>query len=270
MNKSPAINPEASRSMPMFNRIGVTSLYRWEVRRYLKGWQHSIAGPVGNALLFLAIFGLALAGLRADVEGMPFLHYMAPGLVMMTAMGTSFEMVAWALIDSKVRGTLAALLSAPLRPIEVTGVLLAAGVTAGMITGGLAILLMQIFVPLPPVDPLLMIVYVLPGCLLTAAAGLITGICATKFDHVANVSGLVVSPLIFLSGVFFPITAYSWGLDSLVRFSPAFWAIEGFREGFVGVSEASMATTLLPLLVFAVLMVLACHRILATGYKVKQ
>lgn len=270
MNKSPAINPEASRSMPMFNRIGVTSLYRWEVRRYLKGWQHSIAGPVGNALLFLAIFGLALAGLRADVEGMPFLHYMAPGLVMMTAMGTSFEMVAWALIDSKVRGTLAALLSAPLRPIEVTGVLLAAGVTAGMITGGLAILLMQIFVRLPPVDPLLMIVYVLPGCLLTAAAGLITGICATKFDHVANVSGLVVSPLIFLSGVFFPITAYSWGLDSLVRFSPAFWAIEGFREGFVGVSEASMATTLLPLLVFAVLMVLACHRILATGYKVKQ
>ena len=270
MNKSPAINPEASRSMPMFNRIGVTSLYRWEVRRYLKGWQHSIAGPVGNALLFLAIFGLALAGLRADVEGMPFLHYMAPGLVMMTAMVTSFEMVAWALIDSKVRGTLAALLSAPLRPIEVTGVLLAAGVTAGMITGGLAILLMQIFVPLPPVDPLLMIVYVLPGCLLTAAAGLITGICATKFDHVANVSGLVVSPLIFLSGVFFPITAYSWGLDSLVRFSPAFWAIEGFREGFVGVSEASMATTLLPLLVFAVLMVLACHRILATGYKVKQ
>jgi ABC-2 type transport system permease protein len=270
MDKPAAINPDASRPMPMFNRIGMAALYRWEVRRYLKGWQHSIAGPIGNTLLFLAIFGLALAGLRADVAGLPFLHYLAPGLVVMTAMGTSFEMVAWALIDSKIRGALAALLSAPLRPIELAGVLLAAGVTAGMITGGLAILLMQLFVPLPPVDPLLMIAYILPGCLLTAAAGLITGICATKFDHVANVAGLVVSPLIFLSGVFFPIAAYGWGLDTLVRFSPAFWAIEGFREGFVGVSEASTATTLVPLLILAALMVLACHRILATGYKVKQ
>ena len=270
MDKTSVINAEAGQRMPLVNHIGIASLYRWEVRRYIKGWQHSIVGPVGTTLLFLAIFGLALTGLRADVEGLPFLHYVAPGLVMMTAMSTSFEMVAWAMIDSKIRGSLAALLSAPLRPIELTGVLLAAGVTAGMMTGGLAILLMQIFVPLAPVDPAMMLAYALPGCLLTASAGLIAGICATKFDHVANVAGLGVSPLIFLSGVFFPISSYGWGLDGLVRLSPAFWAIDGFRQGFVGVSEATMTTSLLPLVVFAGLLVFACHCILLTGYKVKQ
>jgi ABC-2 type transport system permease protein len=270
MNRSPVINADASRPMPVINHIGIVSLYSWEMRRYLKGWQHSIAGPITNTLLFLAIFALALAGLRADVGGLPFLHYVAPGLVIMTAMTTAFEMVAWSIIDAKIRGSLGAFLSAPLRPIEFVGVVLAAGISAGALTGSLALLLMQFFVPLVPVDPLLMLVYLLPACLLTAAAGLIAGVCATKFDHVANVAGLLVSPLVFLSGVFFPIGSYGWNLDLIVRFSPAFWAIEGFREGFVGLSEASLATTLPPLLGAAVLMVFACHRIVVTGYKIKQ
>ncbi len=270
MYKPSVINANASRPMPLINRIGIGALYVWEIRRYLKGWQHTIAGPVTNTLLFLAIFELALTGLRADVAGLPFLHYVAPGLIVMTAMTTSFEMVAWAMIDAKIRSSLAALLSAPLRPIELVGVLLAAGVSAGLFTGTLAVLLMQIFVPLVPVDPGLMVLYVVPGCLLTASAGLIAGVCATKFDQVANVAGLVVSPLVFLSGVFFPVETYGGVLGPLARLSPAFWAIEGFRDGFVGVSEASTIATLLPLLAAACVVVFACHRIVATGYRVKQ
>ncbi|MBT5433481.1 MAG: ABC transporter permease [Alphaproteobacteria bacterium] len=264
------INPEADLPMPVFNHIAVWSLYRWEVRRYLKGWQHSIVGPIGNVLLYLAIFGLALGSLRADVAGLPFLNYVAPGLVTMTAMLTAFEMTAWATIDSKIRGNLAALLSTPMRPIELTGTLLAAGMTAGMLTGTLALLATQIVVPFAPVTPGLMLLYGMLGTLLAAACGLLTGFFATKFDQVGSIAGLVVGPLIFLSGVFFPVSAYSWNFDVVARFSPAFWAIDGVRRGDVGVADGSILATLSPLVIAAALAVLICQWVVATGFRVKQ
>ncbi|MBC6440142.1 MAG: ABC transporter permease [Rhodospirillales bacterium] len=270
MSDTPVINPDATRPMPRINTVAMASLYRWEVRRYLKGWQHSVVGPVGTTLLFLAIFGLALGGLRADVRGIPFTHYVVSGLVTMVTVQTSYEMTAWATIDSKIRGTLAALLGAPLRPIELTAVLLAAGTTAGLATGTLALIGLSLFIPIVPASVVLMIVYGVPGSVLGAATGLATGFWATRFDHVGNMAGLVVGPLIFLSGVFFPITAYGWGFDTLARLSPAFWIIDGVRNGHVGVAEGTVLSTLLPLMIVTGLMALLCQRIVATGYKVKQ
>tara|TARA_Y100001934_G_scaffold98599_1_gene121377 strand:- start:1288 stop:2100 length:813 start_codon:yes stop_codon:yes gene_type:complete len=270
MSQVPIINPEAGRPMPLLNTVALRTLYCREIHRYLKGWQMSIAGPLLNVLLFMAIFGLALAGLRADTAGLPFLNYVAPGLVVMTAMQTAFEMTAWATIDAKIRGSLASLICAPMRPSELTGVLLAAGTTAGLSTGLMALLATQVFVDTVPPLPLMALPYALLGCLLTAAAGLITGLVAVKFDHVANVAGLVVAPVIFLSGVFFPVSAYGLGLDALAHFSPAFWVIDGVRHSLTGVAEATLLTSLLPLAGAALLMALAAHRIVATGYKVKQ
>ena len=256
--------------MPRVNALGVATLVRMELRRYLDGWQYAILAPVLTTLLFFAIFALALGGDRTPVLGLPFFHFLAPGLVAMTAMSTAFEAAGWTAIDAKVSGTMDVLLAAPLRPSELVAGFLAAALCLALVNGLLVAVTMQLFVALPPVDGAAMLAHLVLGSLLFAVIGLLAGLWATKFDHVATVQNFVVAPAVFLSGAFFPVADYGWGLDRAMQANPAFWAIDGVRRGFTGTGEADPALAL-PLLAAVVAAgVLFCCRAVAAGWKLKR
>ena len=256
--------------MPLFNAIGFATLFRMEYRRYVKAWQHSIAAPVITTLLFFAIFDLTLGGARADIDGVPYLHFVAPGLISMTIMLTAFEMSAWAAIDAKIRGTLDALVSAPLRPIEFTAAPVLANAAAGLTNGVIVLIVMQPFVPIMPQAPLVMLLFAVAGAITMAAAGMAAGIYAEKFDHVATIVGFAVTPAMFLSGVFFTIGAYGGVLTEIARISPFFWVIDGIRQGFVGVGEVPLWIVALLSWALTALAVAGLCTMVARGYRLKR
>lgn len=266
----PAILSAAGRPMPLCNVMGVATLVRMELRRYLDGWHYAVLAPVLTTLLFFAVFALALGSDRAPVMDMPFFHFLAPGLIAMTALSTAFEAAGWTSIDSKISGTMDVLLSAPLRPGELVAGFLIAAVCLATINGLLVAICMQPFVPLLPVAPLTALAGLLLGSLLFAVIGLLAGLWASKFDHVATVQNFLVAPAVFLSGAFFPVAGYGGLLSEAMHGNPAFWAIDGVRRGFTGVGESDAALTLPFLALVAAVAVLFARHAVAAGWKIKR
>jgi ABC-2 type transport system permease protein len=267
----PAITlPAAARAMPLCNVMGMTTLVRMELRRYLDGWHYAVLAPVLTTLLFFAVFALALGADRADVMGIPFFHFLAPGLIAMTAMSTAFEAAGWTSIDSKISGTMDVLLSAPLRPGELVAGFLIAAVCLATINALLVAICMQPFVPLLPVAPLEALASLLLGSLLFAVIGLLAGLWASKFDHVATVQNFLVAPAVFLSGAFFPVAGYGGLLSEAMQGNPAFWAIDGVRRGFTTTGESEGWITLPLLALVAVVAVFFARHAVAAGWKIKR
>jgi len=270
MTKPPATLVAAGRPMPMFNVLGVTTLVHMELRRYLHGWHYAILAPVLTTLLFFAVFALALGADRAPVMGLPFFHFLAPGLIAMTAMSTAFEAAGWTAIDAKVNGTMDVLIAAPLRPGELVTGFLVAAVCLALINSLLVAVCMQPFVPLLPVAPLTALASLILGSLVFAVIGLLAGMWASKFDHVATVQNFLVAPAVFLSGAFFPISGYGPLLAEAMQGNPAFWAIDGVRRGFTATGESDGALTLPLLAVVAIVAVLFARHAVAAGWKLKR
>lgn len=270
MAPPPTIRPDAARPMAPLNPLGLATLVAMELARYAKGWQYTVLEPVLTTLLFFAVFALTLGDTRAPVMGLPFLAFIAPGLVAMTALATAFGGAGWFTIDAKVTGTMDGLVAAPLRPAEFVAAYLVSAVTGGVVNGLIVMLLIEPFVPIAPQAPLLMLASAVLGCVITGGIGLITGIWAEKFDHVATVQTFVMAPLVFLSGAFFPVGDYGWHLDALLRATPIFWTIDGIRRGLTGVGEGAPALDLALLAGTAAVTALACHRIVASGWKLKR
>ena len=252
------------------NWMGVRTLFWMEFRRYLKAWPYAIGAPVLTTLLFLAVFDLALGGIRRDIDGVPFLVFLAPGLVAMTVMTTAFEITGWSTIDAKIRGTIQAQLSAPLRPAEFVGAHVLAGAVGGLVNGLLVVVAMQPFVASFPVNPGLLLYFAVTSALLMASAGIAAGIQAEKYDHVATVMNFVVTPAIFLSGVFFPVSAYSPVVADIARLSPFFWIVDGARQGFIGIGEAQVILAMALTGMTTVMAVVGLTLLVARGYKLKQ
>ena len=256
--------------LPVLNWMGVRTLFWMEFRRYLKAWPYAIGAPVLTTLLFMAVFDLALGGLRRDIEGVPFLVFLAPGLVAMTVMTSAFEVSAWSTIDAKIRGTIEAQLSAPLRPTEFVGAHVLAGTAGGLLNGLLVAIAMQPFVTIMPVDILILLSFAVASAMLMASAGIAAGIYAEKYDHVATVMNFLITPAIFLSGVFFPVNAYSPFLADLAQFSPFFWIIDGARQGLIGFGESPLLQSALLTGLITTAGIVGLTAMVASGYKLKQ
>jgi len=260
----------ASRPMPLLNLMGVASLTRMELRRFAKGWQYAILAPVLTTLLFFAVFSLALGDARAPALGLPFFHFLAPGLIAMTAFSTAFDAAGWTAIDAKVSGTMDVLIAAPLRPGELIAGFLGAAVILALVNGLLVAVCMQPFVPLLPVAPLHVFAALVPGTVIFAVIGLLAGMWATKFDQVATVQNFLVAPAVFLSGAFFPVEDYGGLIEQAMHGNPAFWAIDGVRHGFTGTGETDPGLSLVLLAIVALAAVAFCRHAVAAGWKLRR
>ncbi|MFQ5784909.1 MAG: ABC transporter permease [Alphaproteobacteria bacterium] len=252
------------------NWYGAWTLYQREVWRFLKTPVRSILAPTATSLLFLAIFSLALGGTVRDMAGVPLIDFLAPGLAMMAIVQASFENAAGSLVQAKLLGNIVDILMPPLGPGEVTAALVLGGATRGMMTGAILIAAMQPFVTLIPSHAAFALFFALAASLLLAMVGLVTGLWAAKWDHLAAVTNFTVMPLMFLSGTFYSIERLPDAWRTASQLNPMFYMIDGFRYGFTGVADGSLAAGLAVAVVLGIALWLVCHRLIAVGYKIKS
>jgi ABC-2 type transport system permease protein len=199
------ILPPAPRSYGAVNWLGAWTLFMKEVRRFLKVYFQTIMAPVVTTLMFLAVFALALGRAAAPAAGVPFLEFLAPGLIMMAMVQNAFANTSSSLIISKVQGNIVDMLMPPLNAAEQTLAVALGGVARGVVVGVAVGLAMALFVPLPLAHPALIVYHAVMGSLMLSLLGMIGGIWADKFDHMAAVTNFIVTPLSFLSGTFYSI-----------------------------------------------------------------
>ncbi len=261
--------PPSPRRFGAVNWIGLGTLCAKEVRRFIKVFSQTIVAPVVTTLLFLAIFTLALGGAARTVGGVPFAEFLAPGLVMMAMVQNAFANTSSSIIISKVQGNIVDVLMPPLSPGELTLGFSVGGVVRGIVVGAVVALAIALFVPTQVQHWGFVVYHAVAASLLLSLLGTIGGIWADKFDHIAAVTNFVITPLSFLSGTFYSIERLPAFWQALARINPFFYMIDGFRYGFIGHADGSLEAGILVLLGTNVALWWVCHRMFATGYKLK-
>ncbi|MEM7072418.1 MAG: multidrug ABC transporter permease, partial [Pseudomonadota bacterium] len=172
------------RSFAFMNMIGMITLYRKEVLRFLNVSVQTILAPVVTSFLFLIIFTLALGRAVQEVHGVGFSDFLAPGLIIMTMAQNAFANTSSSLIISKTQGNIVDVLMPPVSAGEFLVAYTMAAITRGMLVGLAITLAMLVLIDLHVVNLFLVIIFGLLGSLMLGLLGLIGGIWAEKFDHI--------------------------------------------------------------------------------------
>ncbi len=259
----------APRAIRSVNWLGLWTLYVKEVQRFLNVSTQTIFAPVVTTLLFYVIFALALGGIVRQAGDVPFLEFLAPGLVMMTMVQNAFANTSSSVIISKIQGNIVDMLMPPISPTEFAVAYVLAGITRGLCVGAVALLAMAIFVPIGLHNPFFILYHAIAASAMLSIIGVLGGIWADKFDHIAAVTNFVVTPLAFLSGTFYTLDRLPETAQLVAHFNPFFYMIDGFRYGFIGQSDGTLLIGLAVMLAINLALWLTLLAALKSGWKLK-
>lgn len=251
------------------NWLGLYTLAMREITRFVVVWTQTLLAPLVTAGLFLMIFTIAVGSRRGDVMGVPFIEFLAPGILMMTVIQNSFANTSSSLVISKVQGNIVDTLMPPLSPLELVLGYLAGGVVRGVIVAVAIALGLFVFLGIGVAHPLWALTFVVLGGALLGAVGILAGIFANKFDQMAAITNFIVTPLAFLSGTFYSVTALPPVLQVFTRFNPIFYLIDGARYGMLGVSDGSPVLGLAVAAGTTVLVAALAWWMIKRGYRLK-
>lgn len=234
------------------NWLGCYTLLSREVRRFLNVWSQTLIAPLMTSALFLMIFTIAVGSRRGDVMGVPFMTFLAPGIMMMTVIQQAFANASSSLTSAKMQGNIVDTLMPPLSAAEILAGYVGGAIIRGLLIGAVLLAGIWIFLGIAPAHPVWVLIFLLLGGMVMGSLGLVAGIYASKYDQLAAISNFLVTPLAFLSGTFYSIDALPPVLRALSHFNPIFYMIDGARYGMIGTSDSSPWLGLLVCLVAAV------------------
>jgi ABC-2 type transport system permease protein len=220
-------------------------------------------------LLYLAIFALGVGRTVGPIGGLPFLDFLAPGLVMMTLAQQAFANTSSSIIIAKVQGNIVDTLMPPFTPNELTAGLACGGVCRGLIVGVAVAVALAPFVRQSIAEPIAVAYFAVAAALMLSLLGVVAGVWAEKFEHIAAVTNFVVVPLTFLSGTFYSVDRLPSPFAQLAHANPFYFMIDGFRYGCTGMAETSPTLGATVLAIVDAVLWLLCRRLFATGYRLR-
>ncbi|MAL09947.1 MAG: multidrug ABC transporter permease [Maricaulis sp.] len=264
----PAVMPEPRR-IGAINALGLWTLYRKEVQRFLKVHVQTLLAPAVTTWLFILVFSLAFGDRRPAVEGVPFVEFLAPGLILMGILNNAFANSSSSILVSKVQGNTVDFLMPPLSPGELLTAFIGGAVTRGLLVGLVTAIAMVFFIDLTPDVPWAMAYFGLGAALMLGMVGVIGGIWAEKFDHMSAVTNFIIMPLTFLSGTFYSVSILPEPFQTLSHWNPFFYMIDGFRYGFTGHADGNVLVGVVVVGAINLVLLAACYLVLRSGWRLK-
>ena len=220
------------------------ALYAREVKRFQKLWLDTVFNPIVSIVLYLAVFGV-ISGDRM-VLGIPFLTFIYVGLLTMNVVNASMSNPAFALIISKNMGTIVDLQLAPIAPWRIGVAYALAAATRAGVTLAVALLFTVWFIPITTIShPLLLLVALLATALEFGLLGVAFGIWAKNFEALTVLMTFILQPMIFLAGVFYPISTLPAPWNTISAFNPVHHNINLVRFAATGVTDGNPWTSLI-------------------------
>ena len=254
----------------LVNWTGFWSLYVKEVSRFIVVWAQTLLSPLVSSLLFLSVLSLAMGNERGDVLGFSFISFLAPGLIIMSMIQQSFSHSTSSLMIGKIQGNIIDTLYAPLSAAEVTLAIILAAVTRSVFILIVSVIVFSLIIEINIYSIFYIISGAFFGSFILGALGFITGLWAEKFDHTATITNFIVTPLSFLSGVFYSIEKLPDFFQLVSKINPFFYIIDITRFGFLGVSDGNINLGLLYLVILSFIMWFFSYYLYKIGYKIKS
>ncbi len=258
------------RRFGLINWVGAWTLYKKEVLRFLIVWAQTLFSPLISSLLFLMVLSLAIGGGRGEVLGVSFITFLAPGLIAMQVIQQSFSHSSSSFMIGKIQGNIVDLLYAPLSATEVTISVALAAVTRSFMIAIVSIITFYLIIDIQIKYFFTLIFFTFISSFILGNIGIIAGLWAEKFDHMATVTNFVIVPLSFLSGTFYSIEKLPKFLQIISEVNPFFYMIDGFRYCFIGNADGSIKIGIIYLTILGFLSWLATYILFKKGYKIRS
>ena len=224
------------------NIVGLGTIVRREIRRVVRIWVQTIVPPAITMTLYFIIFGNLIGRRIGEMDGVPYMTFIAPGLIMMAVITNSFGNVVSSFFSGKLHRHLEEMLVSPLAfPTIVAGYVIG-GVVRGLAVASLVTVVALLFADLSIVHPLVTISVVILTSMVFSLAGLLNAIFAKNFDEISVIPTFVLTPLTYLGGVFFSISLLSPTWQAVARLNPILYMVNAFRYGMLGSSDIPIGT----------------------------
>ncbi len=230
----------AAKSSRQFNPwLPFVTLLRKEILRFWRVSSQTLLTPIITASLYLFVFGATLGERLNVIEAFSYAQFVIPGLILMGVINNSFANTSSSLFMSRYLGGIVDLLVTPVSPPQFILAYTLAAMLRGLLVGTVVGLISTLFAELPWEAPLLAILMAMLASFLFAQFGLIASIFAHNFDTLSMYSNFLILPLIYLGGVFYPISILPDPWRGLSYLNPLFYLIDGFRHALLGVGDTS-------------------------------
>lgn len=256
--------------MNKVNWLGLWTLYKKEVMRFLHVYNQTLAAPLVNSLLLLAVFSLALQNHAVSIEGVPFKNFIFPGLVMMVIIQNAFANTSSTLTFAKILGTIIDYLIPPISAGEFTFASVMGGVTRGLLCGLVVGVVTYFFIPVEIYSIPLMILYAFLASLLLSLIGMVAGIISESFDQMSAITSYIITPLSFLSCTFYSVNRLPEFWQKVTHFNPFFYMIDGFRYSITGYHDSSIGLGISILVLLNTALYYAVYKMIVKGYRLKS
>lgn len=251
------------------NTHAIRAIYIFEMSRTFRTVMQSILSPVLTTSLYFIVFGSAIGGRMAEVDGVPYGAFIVPGLIMLSLLTESIGNASFGIYFPKFSGTIYELLSAPISALEIVIGFVGAAATKSIIIGLIIMATASFFVPLQILHPVAMVSFLVLTAVTFSLFGFVIGIWADSFEKLQFVPLLVVTPLTFLGGSFYSIDMLPPVWRSITLFNPVVYLISGFRWSFYGQADVSIGLSLAMTLGFLGVCAAIVWWIFKTGYRLK-
>ena len=251
--------------------ISFYTILRKDVIRIFRIWSQTLLPSVVTSVLYFLVFGSVLGSRIGEIHGVSYIHFVIPGLVMLAVITNSFSNVATTFFMSKffVR-SIDEILVSPTPPWIIIAGFIGGGVIRG-VTVGILVFLTALFFAIPPVThPFIVIFFLILSSLIFSLAGLVNGIYAKNFDGISIIPTFVLTPLVYLGGVFYSVQSLPLWAQAVSGINPIFYLINGFRYGFLGFSDVSPLLSTGVLFVLITILLAVNYYFLRTGLGLKQ
>ena len=252
------------------NWIGFWTLYKKEVWRFLIVVIQTIISPLVTSLLFLLVLSVAIGNDRGEVLGFSFISFLAPGLIAMQVIQQAFSHSSSSIMIGKIQGNIVDILYAPLSAGEITLATNLAACTRSIMIAIVSIIVFSFIVDMKYYNFFYILIFTFLGAFILSSIGIIIGLWAEKFDHMASATNFIIVPLSFLSGTFYSIDRLPDVLKTISEMNPFFYIIDGFRYGFLGMSDGSIKFGLFYLILLSCITWFVAYILFKKGYKIKS
>jgi ABC-2 type transport system permease protein len=245
------------------------TLLQKEILRFLRVSFQTLLAPIVTASLYLFVFGATLGNRISVLDGFSYAQFVIPGLILMGVINNSFANTSSSLLISRYLGNIVDLLVTPITPPQFIVAYTLAAMLRGLLVGGAVLLISTLFSQLPWVHPWSACAMAALASFLFAQFGLITAIYANTFDSLAMFNNFLILPLIYLGGVFYPISILPPLWERLSRYNPLLYLIDGFRHAILGVGDIPLAVSFAISGGMAAILFMWAALLIGRGYKLR-
>lgn len=233
---------EATREMTagQRNRTAFMTIVRREVNRILRIWGQTLVPPAITMTLYFLIFGGLIGSRVGEMDGIRYMDFIVPGLVMMSVIQNSYGNISSSFFGAKFGRHIEELLVSPMPTWVILGGYVTGAVLRGLMVGAIVLVIAMLFTQVRIPHPLVTLTTILLGATIFALAGFVNAVYAKKFDDIAIVPTFILTPLTYLGGVFYSVKLLPGWAESATHLNPVFYMVNAFRYGLLGVSDVPL------------------------------